>query len=72
MIRRVLSAIFAAVLFAVAVPFAAFWMDAEVVSLVGFWVLLFGGGALGLALGALFPKVFGFVFWMAVDVSAES
>ena len=62
MIRRILSAGFGAVLVGVLAPAAALLLDVEPASFSGLLALAGVGACVGLCLGWLFPKVFGFVF----------
>lgn len=67
MTKRILSAIFGAILFAVLVPLGYF-LTFDGFPLDGFLssIILLGsiGFVIGAILGALFPKVFGFIFEM--------
>lgn len=69
-LKRVLAALFGAVLFAVIVP-VAYFFTFDQMPLDGFQgiALLIGVGAvLGAILGALFPRVFGFIFDVFFDI----
>jgi hypothetical protein len=69
MFRRVLAACFGALLFGVLVPVAyalfAGWPEGGFTTLI---LLAAVGVVVGASLGALFPKVFGFVFEVFMDV----
>ncbi len=71
MIKRILAAIFGAVLFAILVP-GGWYLAFDGVPfdnpIKGILVLVGSGLAIGALLGALFPKVFGFIFEMFLDV----
>ena len=69
MIRRILAALFGALLFSVVVPIG-YYLAFDGFSLEGLKgiALLFGVGVVvGATLGALFPRVFGFIFDMFLD-----
>lgn len=68
--KRLLAAIFGAILFAILVPIGwilAFSGLPSLGNLNGLIVLIGSGLAVGALLGALFPKVFGFIFEMFFD-----
>jgi hypothetical protein len=70
MIKRILAAVFGAVVFGVLVPLG-YWLVAETVplgNLTGVLLLIGIGLLAGAVLGALFPKVFGFVFEAFMDL----
>ena len=70
MLKRTLAAIFGAILFAIIVPigwfliFDGFPLESAIK---GILVLAGSGFGIGAILGALFPKVFGFIFEMFFD-----
>ena len=70
MIKRILAAIFGAVLFCVIVPSAYFFAfnNFPLEGFMGIAVLAGGGAVLGAIFGALFPRVFEFVFEMFMDL----
>jgi len=63
-IKRVLAALFGAVLLGILVPIASFLMFD---GLGGIALLAGLGAVIGAILGALFPRVFGFVFGIFFD-----
>jgi len=68
MTKRILAALFGAVLFGLLAPLAYVLLvgaDMNLMSLVRLAVL---GVVVGAVLGALFPRVFGFVFELFMDV----
>ena len=70
MIKRFLAAIFGAVLFVIIVPIG-YSLTFDQFPIDGFKgiILVAGGGmALGAVLGAMFPRVFGYVFEMFLDL----
>ena len=69
MIRRILSAGFGGLLFAVLTPLTALLLDLAPAQLPGLIWLACLGAIVGLCLGVLFPKVFGFVFEALFEAS---
>lgn len=71
MFKRILAAIFGGILFAIIAPII-YWFLTKSMPLDGFLhslILLASiGFAIGATLGALFPKVFGFIFEIFVDI----
>ena len=68
MTKRILAALFGAVLFGILSPLAYVLLvggDMKLMGLVGLAVL---GVVVGAILGALLPRVFGFVFELFLDV----
>ena len=68
MTNRFLAAMFGAVLFGVLVPILYVLLVAVPQSIMGFVWLAVAGVVVGAALGALLPRVFGFVFEIFMDV----
>jgi len=70
MMKRILAASFGALLFCVIVPIAYFvaFEGFPLNGLTGIAVLAGGGAVLGAIVGALFPRFFGFVFDVMVDL----
>ena len=68
--KRVLAALFGAVLFSIIVPIAYFFAFDQLPldDLKGIALLVGVGVIIGAILGALFPRVFGFVFEVLFDV----
>jgi hypothetical protein len=69
-VLRILAAGFGAVLFGIIVPvvYLLVFEGVPFGSLNGFLLLVGAGLAVGACLGALFPRVFGFIFEMFMDV----
>ncbi len=69
MIKRILAAVFGALLFGILMPIAyPFVFDGfPLEGFKGILAVAGGGVALGALLGALFPKVFGFVFELFLE-----
>jgi hypothetical protein len=74
LVERILSAAFAAVLFCVIVPMA--WLvtfqGLPVEGVAGVAVLVVGGAALGVVLGVLFPRFFGWIFDLILESITSS
>lgn len=68
MTNRILAAMFGAVLFGVLAPIFYVLLVAVPQSIMGFVWLAVAGVVVGAALGALLPRVFGFVFEIFMDV----
>ena len=68
MTNRFLAAMFGAVLFGVLAPILYVLLVAVPQSIMGFVWLGVAGVVVGAALGALLPRVFGFVFEIFMDV----
>ena len=68
MTNRILPAMFGAVLFGVLAPILYVLLVAVPQSIMGFVWLAVSGVVVGAALGALLPRVFGFVFEIFMDV----
>lgn len=68
MTNRFLAAMFGAVLFGVLAPILYVLLVAVPQSIMGFVWLAVAGVVVGAALGALLPRVFGFVFEIFMDV----
>ena len=68
MTNRFLAAMFVAVLFGVLAPILYVLLVAVPQSIMGFVWLAVAGVVVGAALGALLPRVFGFVFEIFMDV----
>lgn len=66
-LKRILSAALAAVLFGALVPIAAVLLEVAPAGLGWLLALVGAGVALGVVLGALFPKVFWFLGWVILD-----
>ncbi len=68
--KRVLAALFGAVLFSVVVPVAYFFVFDELPldGLKGIALLAGAGAMVGAILGTLFPRVFGFIFEVFFDI----
>ena len=64
MIKRILAALFGAVVFSILIPLAWFlvFTSFPFEGVTGIAALVGAGGFIGVFLGCLFPKVFGFVF----------
>jgi hypothetical protein len=68
MTNRILAAMFGAVLFGVLAPILYVLLVAVPQSIMGFVWLAVAGVVVGAALGALLPRVFGFVLEIFMDV----
>ena len=68
MTNRFLAAMFGAVLFGVLAPILYVLLVVVPQSIMGFVWLAVAGVVVGAALGALLPRVFGFVFEIFMDV----
>jgi len=70
MIRRTLSALFGAFLFSIITPIAYFFLfDAfPLEDFKGIAAVSAAGTVFGAVIGALFPRVFGFIFEMFLDI----
>lgn len=68
--KRILAAIFGAVLFGIVVPLAYFLLFDRfpIEGIKGVALLIGAGVTAGAILGALFPRVFGFVFETFFDI----
>ena len=70
MIRRTLAALFGGFLFSIFTPIIYFFLfDAfPLDGFKGIAVVIVSGAALGAVIGAMFPRVFGFIFEMFIDI----
>lgn len=68
MTKRILAALFGAVLFGLLAPLAYVLLGGGDMNLMGLVWLAVLGLVVGAVLGALFPRVFGFVFELFMDV----
>lgn len=68
MIMRILAAIFASVLFAFLIPIIYVLLEGVPQSLMSLVWLALAGVVSGAILGALLPRVFGFVFELFMDI----
>lgn len=68
MLRRVLAALFGAVVFGILVPIVyLLYLDPPADGFTGLLILVGGGALLGALLGIIFPRVFGFIFEVIFD-----
>ena len=70
MIRRTLAALFGAFLFSIVTPIAYFFLfDAfSLEGFIGIVAVIAVGAVFGAIIGAMFPRVFGFIFEMFLDI----
>ena len=69
-VKRVLAALFGAILFSIIVPVACFLVFDQLPldGLKGIALLAGAGAIVGAILGTLFPRVFGFIFEVFFDI----